>query len=145
MNNGLLVCFREGLLATYKSLGGKLPSEDELFERVKKRVAAPIGWKDPLERMEGFRARSEFLLQLAQAAMGTHDWGGFESAWRDHEALMLEAKHAEIDFDRQAGRIPQMNRKLASSRLSDIRADSEWLGFIAKRMEEVKKREKEGS
>ena len=136
MTNAFLLCFREGLLTVARWLGHDPPTKLPDWHR-------EIEASDPVDYLKELSGNSKVYLSKAEAAMGTHDWGALETIWRAHESLMLEAKHAEIDFDRKTGRIPRMNRKLALSRLADLRADSKWLGFVTTRAEEAAK-ESEG-
>ena len=137
MTNAFLLCFREGLLTVARWLEGKPPKLSDYSEEIP---------GNPADYLKLLSEHSKLYEAKAEAAMGTHDWGALEAAHRAHEALMLEAKHAEIDFDRKTGRIPHMHRKLALARLGEIKGDSEWLSFVAARAAEIEKQgEGEGS
>ena len=93
---------------------------------------------DPLAHLKGLRECSKVYSRKCREAFDAGDWDGVEAMWRAQECLVMEIKHAEIDFDRKIGRVPPLNASRAKARLLDTEAEIAWIDVVIARCEKLK-------
>lgn len=104
-----------------------------------RRRSKPIP-EDGLDALRVLRESQRVYMDRAREAYRAGDWQGVEAMWRATESLATETRHAEIDFDRETGFLPAMDRKISTARLRDIEREMDSLDVRIERAERVRER-----